>query len=89
MAKQTHIQISHTNPVASGDLFQYETIAGTQMGAVKSDPNNHAARKATVDQVREMKQDLRSAHFHFGNHQPDYLSAAKEALVSHDPSVST
>jgi hypothetical protein len=35
-----------------------------------------------------MKQDLRNAHFHFGNHQPEYLSAAKEALVNHDPSVS-
>ena len=58
------------------------------MGAVKSDKNSQAARKATVDQVKEMKSDLRSAHFHFGNHQSDYLSAAKESLVNHDPSVS-
>jgi hypothetical protein len=58
------------------------------MAAIRSDKNNQAARKATVDQVREMKQDLRNAHFHLGNHQSDYLSAAKEALVNHDPSVS-
>lgn len=58
------------------------------MAAIKSDKNNHAARKATVDQVKEMKQDLRNAHFHLGNHQPDYISAAKESLIIHDPSVS-
>lgn len=58
------------------------------MAAIKSDKNNLAARKATVDQVREMKQDLRNAHFHLGNHQSDYCSEAKQALVNHDPSVS-
>ena len=40
LAKQTNLQISHTNPVASSDLFQYETVTGTQMAAIKSDKNN-------------------------------------------------
>jgi hypothetical protein len=63
--------------VASTDLFQYETVTGTQMAAVKSDKNSQAARRATNDQVKEMKSDLRNAHFHLGNNPVDYLSTAK------------
>lgn len=35
-----------------------------------------------------MKQDLRNAHFHLGNHEQNYESTAKGTLVSHDPKVS-
>ncbi len=48
------------------------------MAAVKSDKNDHQARKATIQQVKEMKSDLRSAHFHLGNNPVDYLSTAKQ-----------
>ncbi len=59
------------------------------MAAIKSDKNNPNERRATVDQVREMKADLRNAHFHLGNNQLDYVSTAKHTMVNHDPSVST
>jgi hypothetical protein len=31
-----------------------------------------------------LKQDLRQAHFNMGNNQTNYLSSAKESLVSHE-----
>ena len=59
------------------------------MAAIKSDKNDPLARKATMMQVKEMKSDLRNAHFHLGNVPVDYLSTAKQNMVNHDPSVST
>ncbi len=59
------------------------------MAAVKSDKNDPQARKATIQQVKEMKSDLRSAHFHLGNNPVDYLSTAKQNQMNYDPSVST
>ena len=47
------------------------------MAAIKSDKNDPQARKATMQQVKEMKSDLRNAHFHLGNNPVDYLSTAK------------
>jgi hypothetical protein len=37
------------------DLFQYETVTGTQMAAVRSDKNDPKARIAQANQVKEMK----------------------------------
>ena len=59
------------------------------MAAIKSDKNDPKERKATNQQVKEMKADLRSAHFHLGDYPLDYLSTAKQNLVNHDPKVST
>jgi len=36
-----------------------------------------------------MKQDLRNAHFHLGNHMPIYESTMKGTMLSHDPKVSS
>jgi hypothetical protein len=42
-----------------------------------------------IPAVKEMKQELRSAHFHFGNHETTYESTAKGALVGHQVSSET
>lgn len=60
------------NCLGGDDLFQYETVTGTQQMQVHSEQNDPKARKATAEQVKEMKQDLRSAHFHLGNHEVNY-----------------
>lgn len=69
-----------------GDDFQYETVTGTQMAQVRK--NDPKVRAAQANQVKEMKQDLRSAHFHLGNHEQNYESTNKGTLVTHDPKVS-
>lgn len=57
--------------------------------AVNSEQNDPKKRQETANQVKEMKQDLRNAHFHLGNHELTYVSTNKGTLVTHDPKVST
>lgn len=57
------------NGLGTDDLFQYETVTGSQMGAIRSDKNDPRVRVAQANQVKEMKKDLRNAHFHLGNHE--------------------
>jgi hypothetical protein len=55
---------------------------------VLSDKNDPRERKATAQQVKELKQDLRCAHFNLGIHEINYESTAKGTLVSHDQKAS-
>jgi polyhydroxyalkanoate synthesis regulator phasin len=87
VAKRTNVEIRQTG-LGGNDFFQYETVTGTQLSAVNSDAVNNENRRATLDQVREMKQDLRSAHFNLGNTDVTYVSTMKQNMVSHGQSAS-
>lgn len=84
LAKRTNVDIKYSGLSGVESGFEYETVTGLQQAAVKSDKNDPKARQQTLEQVKEMKQELRSAHFHFGNHEPTYESTAKGTLVDHN-----
>ena len=84
LAKRTNVDIKYSGLSGVESGFEYETVTGLQQAAVKSDKNDPKARQQTLEQVKEMKRELRSAHFHFGNHEQTYESTAKGTLVDHN-----
>ncbi|CDW73887.1 UNKNOWN [Stylonychia lemnae] len=87
--RKSNFQIEQS--AQGGDYFTYETVTGTQMGAVSGGNSNYQVKKAQMDQMNALKQDLRQAHFHLGsnNDQNQYLSSSKQALVDHQISQNT